>query len=224
MKLLALVGVIWMVAQTLPPPFPREGITKILENDYVVAWNAQFVKNLRTPMHEHKMDLAAFFLTGGQVNAILPDGTVREGQPFAGDRALFQPRGVIHIEEYQTDGTRAIGLELKDGSLSASSAGIDERLDPVKVEPATYRSLLDHERVRIIETILGPNSTPARHSHPARLVVEPAACPGSNPPRSVVTLDGGMRVWWVEAETHVDDQFRSTQRCRRIEFEVKGAR
>ena len=212
-----------MLVQPLPPPFPREGIVKIFENRYVVAWDGQFVKDLRSPLHEHTMDLAAYFLTGGKVNTISADGLLREGEPFSAGRALFQPRGVIHIEEYKSAGTRALGLELKALAPTASAPAVDDSLDPVKAEPATYRALLDQDRVRIIETTLRPNTSRVRHAHPGRLVMEPTACTGSRPPRSAVTRDG-MRAWWVDAETHVEDHIPSKTECRRIEFEIKAAR
>ena len=48
--LLAIVG-----GQTaeLPPPFPRPGTTKILENDVVAVWDVSWLKQ-KYPLHTHR--------------------------------------------------------------------------------------------------------------------------------------------------------------------------
>src|SRR4051794_22831567 len=114
MKMLALVGMALLAAQNYPPPFPREGVTKLFENDRVVVWAGTFVKNRPTPMHEHTMDLVGVFLSDGKVNTTLLDGTTREGKPFGNGSVVFGPKGVIHVEESLVDGTRARGIELKN--------------------------------------------------------------------------------------------------------------
>jgi hypothetical protein len=121
MKQIVAFALLLGLVQTYPPPFPREGVTKILENDYVVAWDAHFPQNVRTAMHEHALDVAAYLLTPGQVRTTLPDGTTREGKPFNGGHVVFNAQGVIHIEEWLTD-THAIGMELKTAPTTALTA------------------------------------------------------------------------------------------------------
>lgn len=220
MKLPAVFAVASFFIQMLPNAIPRQDVSKIFENEAAIAWDGQFIKDWRTPLHQHQLDLATYFLTAGRVDVTLRDGVTTPGEPFPAGRALFQPGGLIHMEEYKTLGTRAIGLELKDGI--AASAPISADLDPVKIGPATHRTLVDNPRVRIIETRLGGADSRVRHAHPPRLVVEPAVCTALKAPASAVILDGGVRVWWAEAEQHADDLPPLGQSCRRIEFEVRG--
>ena len=46
MKSLCALTLVLLVLQGYPPPFPRQGVTQILENDYVRVWDAQFPQNV----------------------------------------------------------------------------------------------------------------------------------------------------------------------------------
>ena len=223
MKSLSALALMLFVLQGYPPPFPRQGVTKILENDYVVAWHAQFPKNVQTAMHEHVRDTAAYFVTPGQARSTFPDGRVAVGSPIASGHVLFNRRGVIHMEEWLVEGTRAIATELKKAisdSPSPSGAGSNA----AALDAGTYRTLLENEQVRMLEVTTRPGQTTAPHSHPGRLVVQLAPCPGSRPPASAVTTPAGELVWWAAPETHGGKAATVTQDCRSIEIEVKAAR
>jgi hypothetical protein len=222
MKSLSLVTLALFALQGYPPPFPRQGVTQILENDYVVAWHARFPKNVQTAMHEHTRNAAAYFLTPGQARSTLPDGTTAVGKPLPGGHVLFNRRGTIHIEEWLMEGTRAIAVELKAITDSPSQSGSGS--GGVELDAGTYRTLLENEHVRMLEVTTRPGQTLAAHSHPGRLVVQHAPCPGSHTPSSAVTLSGGERVWWAAPETHGGATASVTQDCRSIEIEVKAAR
>ena len=126
-----------------PRPFPRPGITKVLETDKVVVWQGLLGAVGRpTAMHRHDMDLVGVFLDPGQVRTTQVDGAVRDGQPFQKGAAVFQPRGVIHVEEVLVDGTRAVGIELKNRASgpSAERSPLDGG-----------RAILENDRVAIRE-------------------------------------------------------------------------
>jgi quercetin dioxygenase-like cupin family protein len=218
----AIVVVSGSASQGYPPPFPRQGVTQILENDYVVAWHAQFPQNVQTAMHQHTRDAAAYFLTPGQVRSTFPDGTTALGKPLPSGHVLFNPKGTTHVEEWLIDGTRAIAMELK--AVTASPARSDSGPGPVELDAGTYRTLLENEHVRMLEVTTHPGQTVATHSHPGRLIVQLAPCPGSRVPASAVTLSGGEQVWWAAPETHGGTAASLTQDCRTIETEVKAAR
>ncbi len=216
----AIVVVSGSASQGYPPPFPRQGVTQILENDYVRAWDAQFPQNVRTAMHEHVRDTAAYFLTPGQARATFPDGTTTVGKPIASGHVLFNRRGVIHIEEWIMEGTRAIAMELKTAIPSPG----DSALNAAQLDTGTYRTLLENEQVRMLEVTTRPGQTSTPHSHPGRLVVQLAPCPGSHIPASAATTSAGERVWWAAPESHGGTTASVTQECRSIEIEVKAAR
>ena len=101
-------------AQNHPPPFPRDGVVKVAENDRVIVWGCPLEEGRTTPMHAHTLDVVAVFLDGVTTKTTAVDGTTRMGNPMRKGDAVFQPRGVIHTEEATTDGGRVIGVELKD--------------------------------------------------------------------------------------------------------------
>jgi hypothetical protein len=49
-------------SQALPPPFPRDGATKLLENDRVVVWDVAWLKQAY-PVHRHVYDYAGVYYT-----------------------------------------------------------------------------------------------------------------------------------------------------------------
>ena len=222
MKLTTISVLAALALQAYPPPFPREGVTKLFENEWVVVWHGVFPKNRPTAMHEHKLDLVGVFLSHGQVKNTTLDGSVRLGKPFGPNHVVFQPSGVIHSEESFIEGTKAVGIELKG---PPKPSVLDSSMDAVKLAPSIYRTLLDNERVRVIELIARPGETRPRHAHPGRLMVQPALCPnGLTAPPSAITTPDGVRVWWVNAETHGPSTGTAPEECRYIEVEIKGAR
>jgi hypothetical protein len=104
---LAAAGVLFLAQSTLPPAFPREGMEISFQNERVVIWKGLTgIKGRPTAKHEHKHDLAAVFLDDGGISrAIFPDGTssTREAPTLRGD-LTYSTKGVVHIEEWLTDG------------------------------------------------------------------------------------------------------------------------
>src|SRR5665811_576067 len=94
---LALAGILMCSLQSVyPPPFPRDGISKVFENDRIVVWQGILgVKGEPTRMHHHQWDLVGVFLDDGHVRNELPDGTVRDSKPFSRGSVVFQPKGVV---------------------------------------------------------------------------------------------------------------------------------
>ena len=112
MKILGLA--LFLAAQAYPPPFPREGATKILENERVVVWDVTWEKGKPTPMHRHLVDLVGVTLVPGTVRVTLEDGSSRDGQPDAVGAVSAGGKGLTHREEGTSDvPRRAILIELK---------------------------------------------------------------------------------------------------------------
>jgi hypothetical protein len=85
------------------PAFPREGATKLIENERVIVWDVVWPKNQPTAMHEHQRDQVSANLSGGEIKQVLADGsanviTVKTAA------VNFLKKGVVHSEE----GTSAI--------------------------------------------------------------------------------------------------------------------
>lgn len=110
---------------TLPPAFPREGISKAFENDRVVVWQGLVgIKSRPTAMHHHVLDLVGVFIDPGlRTRTTSPDGKVVESpQPLPAGSVVFQKGGLTHSEEALVDGIRAVGIELKDRATSPAAA------------------------------------------------------------------------------------------------------
>jgi hypothetical protein len=108
-------GLLASQVEEYPHAFPREGATKLFDNERVTIWDVTWPKGEPTPMHEHKYDLVGVFLVGSAIKVTGLDGTSRESRVEPG-LSLFQARGVIHIEEgLDEDNPRhAIVIDLKD--------------------------------------------------------------------------------------------------------------
>ena len=158
------------VTQSYPPPWPRDGATKILENERVVIWDVTYEKGKPTAMHEHKLNLVGVFLAGGVVKHTFPDDTFRLSPSVKVGQAIFQKSGVVHTEEgvSETD-CRGIIVELKKYPPPALET-------KPGVTPAFPREsaikLLENERVIVWDYtwVLGNNPPPHMHDKDTVLV------------------------------------------------------
>ena len=70
-----------MQAAELPPPFPRPGTTKLLENDAVAVWDVSWLKQ-KYPLHTHRYDLVGISYTDGdRIITASADSTARQSSP-----------------------------------------------------------------------------------------------------------------------------------------------
>lgn len=101
-----------VLARGVAPAFPREGATKILENERVAVWDVRWTTGMKTPVHFHDKDVVAVYLGAGTVRTI-----PLAGQPSATPRsrgeAVFLARGRTHVEECVEGPRRDIIVELK---------------------------------------------------------------------------------------------------------------
>ena len=170
MKPVLLAVVALLTFQSYPPPFPREGVTKLLENDRVVAWRVDWSKGRPTPMHEHKLDLVGVVLEGGQTKITLPNGTVQTGQVSTRGTAAFQPRGVIHIEEALLDTGRNVAIELKDAAIAPRARNTSA---PEGFPREGARLVVENERVAVWDYTYVAGRVVPLHIHNRDTVVVP---------------------------------------------------
>ncbi len=106
--------------QELPHAWPRDGATRLFENERVFVWDVTWLKGKPSPMHRHRYDLVAVFLAGSPIRVTEPDGAARESTVNRGHVA-FQARGVTHAEEglVDTNPRHAIMIDLKDHAVAA---------------------------------------------------------------------------------------------------------
>ena len=99
-------------AAELPPPFPRPGTTKLLENDAVAVWDVSWLKQ-KYPLHTHRYDLVGISFVEG--DRIITQGD-NPGRLVPTKAWVFQTNraGVTHVEEGASDPPmRAVLIEVK---------------------------------------------------------------------------------------------------------------
>ena len=65
-------------AEKYPPQFPREGATKLFENDRIIVWE-QVGRPRSVYIHRHVRDTIVFGLEPGRVQTLGPDGKGDDG-------------------------------------------------------------------------------------------------------------------------------------------------
>ena len=144
---LAVLMVIAIGAQTYPHAFPRAGVTKLFENERVIAWDVRWVRDVPQPFHRHQFDMAGVYTVYGPIRVTSPDGSVSPGTPFEVPRPYFQPKGVTHKEEAigfpGAPEREAVMLDLKDVSFPpVTKAGV-----PAAFPRDGARQAIDNARV-----------------------------------------------------------------------------
>jgi ketosteroid isomerase-like protein len=129
-----------------PPPFPREGATRLFENERVVVWDVIWKKGVPTPLHQHRLEVVGVTLVPGIVRSTYPDGTTREGSLEEAGAVTSGGKGLLHREEGVSDvARRAILIELKEG---ASPPAIEQPKDvPLAWPREGARKVLENDRV-----------------------------------------------------------------------------
>jgi len=101
LKLIVLAAVVVAQAAELPPPFPRPGTTKLLENDAVAVWDVSWLKQ-KYPLHTHRYDLVGISYAEG--DRIITQGNA-PGRLVHTNAWAFQTNraGLTHVEEGASD-------------------------------------------------------------------------------------------------------------------------
>jgi len=150
-------------AQSYPPPFPRPGVTRLLENPRVVVWNIAWPKGQPTALHRHVYDLVGTYYTSGDRVITEVDGSKRNVTNKAGE-ITFRQRGLTHVEEGISERPlRAVFIELKEDGPSGTTA------PPSDVAPSFHdiggKQLMDNARVGVWSYGWGFGQDGPRHRH-----------------------------------------------------------
>ncbi len=86
------------LAQSYPPPFPRDAARKVLENDRVVVWDVTWPKDHPTALHEHHYDQLSVTLAGGTVRVTRLGEAPVINRSELGSVTLTR-QGTVHTEE-----------------------------------------------------------------------------------------------------------------------------
>ena len=112
----------------------------------------------------------------------------------------------------------ALGIALSTATAQYAA------LDPVKVAPHIYETLLDNDRVRVLKVTERNGETPLLHSHPDRVVVflSPCAWMESAPDGQKAMQSYRLGdVLWATKTTHGGETSHVVQDCSLLEIELK---
>ena len=149
-------------AQTYPPPYPRPGTTKVMENDLVIVWDVSWLKQAY-PTHRHVYDYAGIYYTDGDRIIVSEQGARSPTHYVAWDTFSLQ-RGITHSEEGASEQPlRGIFLEFKQPQLVGTP---DTRTSPPAFPGTSKKQLRDSDRVTIWEVTpaAAPSSSPHLHT------------------------------------------------------------
>ena len=202
MRTLTLALLFFAQAQTYPPPWPRAGTTKLLENDRVIVWDVSWLRQAY-PTHRHVYDYAGIYYTNGDRIIVSEQGVRSPTSSIAWD-TFSLPRGITHSEEGASDQPlRGVFLEFKDPQPRGA---VDLRTSPPAFPGTSGRQLRDSDRVTIWELTPAQGSS-GPHLHPRDAVI-------------VAFTELKPRVTFVERGTvHNDEQTSGADRV--FAFEVK---
>lgn len=119
----------------LPPPFPRPGTTKLLENDVAAVWDVSWLKQ-KYPLHTHRYDLVGISYVEG--DRIITQGDA-PGRLVNTKPWVFQTNraNVTHVEEGASDPPmRAVLIEIKPAAPRAAAEEPADGLRKVVGAPA----------------------------------------------------------------------------------------
>ena len=79
-----------LAAEKYPPQFPREGATKLFENDRIIVWE-QVSRPRNAFVHRHVRDTIVFGLEPGRVLTQGPDGKTNDGTAERSSTTTIRP-------------------------------------------------------------------------------------------------------------------------------------
>ena len=81
-----------------PPQFPREGATRLFENEHVIVWE-QVGRPKDAFMHKHIRDILNFGIEpGGGIGVLNPDGSKGAGSPLTQSIYNKRPNGITYTK------------------------------------------------------------------------------------------------------------------------------
>ena len=172
LTVLSLLTVLLAQAAELPPPFPRPGTTKVLENDAVAVWDVSWLKQ-KYPLHTHRYDLVGISYQEG--DRIITQGSAParlvNTKPW-----VFQTNSanVTHVEEGASDPPmKGVLIELKTPAPRPATAESPDGLRQVAGAPAW-----ENNRAAAWLLMSGVSSPAHRHAGDAvELIFEASTTP-----------------------------------------------
>jgi hypothetical protein len=170
-NVIVITAMLALQAAELPPPYPRPGTTKLLENDAVAVWDVAWLK-MKYTLHTHRYDLVGISYAEG--DRIITQGDA-PGRLVPTKAWVFQTNraNVTHVEEGASDPPmRAVQIELKNAAPRGAAGEGPDGLRQVAGTPA-----FDNNRAAAWIVAAGTSAPNHRHTGDAVEMVFDASTP-----------------------------------------------
>ena len=148
--------------------FSAETTTPI-DNDQVKVLKVTQDPHVKTRLHQHKINRVMIYLQAGR-QTIEPQGGKAVMMDWKPGEAKWSPAGGMHTAEITSDKpVTIVEVELKKPASSVRPPA--SPLDPVKVDPKSYKVELENDQVRVLRVKIGPHQTIPLHEHMLNRVV-----------------------------------------------------
>lgn len=148
--------------------FSAETTTPI-DNDQVKVLKVMQDPHVRTRLHQHKINRVMIYLQAGRQTIEYQDGkkVMLDWKP---GEALWSAAGGMHIAEITSDKpVTIVEVELKKPGNSAKTPA--SPLDPLKVDPKSYKVELENDQVRVLRVKIGGHKGVPMHEHMLNRIV-----------------------------------------------------
>jgi uncharacterized RmlC-like cupin family protein len=135
-----------------------------IDNDQVRVLAVTSAPDVKSALHEHKMNRVMIYLDAGTITLTDSNGKT-ETLTFKAGEAMWSPAAGLHTSlNVSGHPVRIVEVELK--SKSADSASLKQSaLDPVKVDPKRYHVEWENDQVRVLRARYGPHDKGVIHEH-----------------------------------------------------------
>jgi hypothetical protein len=212
-----------VLAQKTTPPFPRDGATKVQDNDRVFTWGSTLQKGKSTGMNKLDLDQVSVSLTEGAIKITRPDGTWDIEQERLGS-VRYNPKGTTLQEECVSDTPcRVMVFQLKD--YVPDPWPTREGIPPQFPRINTVK-LFETDRFTVWDQVWKPGEPIVRHAHYHRTVTvflqggTIHTIPDSGIPNPPFTRSPGEVLANVifNPDAHIEEGLSGTPRAIWIEF------
>ena len=141
----------------------------LIENPQVRVVRAVDLPHSPGQLHKHERNRVMIYLQAGSETITSADGK-KQNLTWKAGEARWSPAGGMHTSEITSDApVTIIEVELKkEGNPSKQAGG---PLDPVKLDPQTYKVEFENSQVRVLRVKMAPQHHVPMHEHALDRVV-----------------------------------------------------
>jgi hypothetical protein len=212
-----------MLAQNATSPFPRDGATRVQDNDHVLTWDTTLQKGKSTGMNKLDLDQVSVSLTEGATKITRPGGAWEIEQERLGS-VRYSPKGTMLEEQCVSDTPcRMMVFQIKD--YVAEPWPTREGVPPQFPRINTAK-LFETDRFTVWDQVWKPGEPIVRHAHYHRTAtvflvggtIHTISDAGvSNPPFSR-SLGEVLANVTFNPEAHIEEEVSGLPRAIWIEF------